>query len=95
MTAEGGTAVPSTTITDVRLWDGPDPAATWDVAFDGDGIVAVGPSGGAVSALRRTDRGAIAVGARADLLLVDDDPLRHLATARRPSAVWVGGERVV
>lgn len=42
MTAGGDTAEPSTTITDVRRWDGPDPAATWDVVFDGDGIVAGG-----------------------------------------------------
>lgn len=50
---------------------------------------------GAAAALRRTDRGPIANGQRADLLLVDGDPLDDPATARTPAAVWVAGRRAV
>lgn len=38
------------------------------------------------------DRGRIAVGLRADLVLVDGDPRSELGTLARPAAVWIAGE---
>ncbi|BDZ48535.1 amidohydrolase [Frondihabitans sucicola] len=46
---------------------------------------------GAAAAFRLADRGAIQVGRRADLLLVDRDPTVDTAALRQPNAVWVGG----
>lgn len=46
---------------------------------------------GAAAAFRLTDRGAVEVGRRADLLLVDQDPTVDTATLDRPRAIWVGG----
>lgn len=46
---------------------------------------------GAAAAFRLADRGAVEVGRRADLLLVDQDPTVDTATLERPMAVWVGG----
>lgn len=43
--------------------------------------------------LHLDDRGRIEPGARADLVLVEEDPLVGLATLREPVAVWVGGTR--
>jgi imidazolonepropionase-like amidohydrolase len=40
------------------------------------------------------DRGRIAVGARADLVLVEGDPTRDIGAARRIVAVWKRGQRV-
>ncbi|HWD77429.1 MAG TPA: amidohydrolase family protein [Kribbella sp.] len=39
-----------------------------------------------------TDRGRLTVGARADLLLVDGDPLVDITATQRILKVWVGGE---
>lgn len=50
---------------------------------------------GAAAALRLTDRGHVAIGQRADLLLTDDNPVENPTTARTPAAVWVAGQRVV
>ncbi|MGW7683688.1 amidohydrolase family protein [Kribbella sp. NPDC054772] len=38
------------------------------------------------------DRGRLVVGARADLLLVDGNPLEDITATRRISRTWVGGE---
>jgi len=38
-----------------------------------------------------SDRGRIAVGLRADLLLVDGDPLRDIAATRTIAGIWRGG----
>ncbi|MDX6344548.1 MAG: hypothetical protein QOH87_4686, partial [Trebonia sp.] len=40
------------------------------------------------------EAGVIAVGARADLLIVPGDPLQDLEVLRRPAAVIVGGRAV-
>jgi imidazolonepropionase-like amidohydrolase len=40
------------------------------------------------------DRGAITVGRRADLMLVDDDPTDDIALLRNVRAVWLGGDKV-
>lgn len=40
-----------------------------------------------------TDRGRIAAGARADLVLVDGDPTRDIEATRRIAGVWRGGHR--
>ena len=44
--------------------------------------------------LRLGDRGRIAPGLRADLLLVDGDPTRDIAALHRISAIWKNGFRV-
>lgn len=41
-----------------------------------------------------TDRGRIAAGLRADLVLVDGDPTREVSHSRAVRGVWIGGERV-
>ncbi len=41
-----------------------------------------------------TDRGRIAPGLRADLVLVDGDPTRDITQSRAVRGVWIGGERV-
>ena len=53
----------------------------------------VAATSAAASALRLTDRGRVAEGLRADLLLVDGDPTIDSAVLAHPSAVWVGGGR--
>ncbi|WP_419185803.1 amidohydrolase family protein [Rohdeia mirabilis] len=50
---------------------------------------------GAAGALRLEDRGAIAMGKIADLLVVDGDPRESLASLRRPEQVVVRGRRLV
>lgn len=40
------------------------------------------------------DRGVIAPGRRADLLLVDGDPTRDITATRNIAGVWIAGERV-
>lgn len=40
------------------------------------------------------DRGRIAPGLRADLLLVEGDPLEQITATRNITGVWIGGERV-
>jgi imidazolonepropionase-like amidohydrolase len=39
-----------------------------------------------------TDRGRLVVGARADLLLVDGDPLVDITATQRIRRIWIGGE---
>ena len=41
-----------------------------------------------------TDRGVIAPGRRADLVLVDGDPTRDISATRNIRGVWIGGYRV-
>jgi imidazolonepropionase-like amidohydrolase len=41
-----------------------------------------------------TDRGAVAPGRRADLLLVDGDPTVDISATRNIRGVWIGGRRV-
>jgi imidazolonepropionase-like amidohydrolase len=41
-----------------------------------------------------TDRGDIAPGRRADLVLVDGDPTRDISATRNIRGVWIGGRRV-
>jgi imidazolonepropionase-like amidohydrolase len=41
-----------------------------------------------------TDRGVIAPGLRADLLLVDGDPTQDISTTRNIRGVWIGGSKV-
>ena len=42
-----------------------------------------------------TDRGRIAPGLRADLLLVDGDPTRDISATRSIMNVWIGGQSTV
>jgi imidazolonepropionase-like amidohydrolase len=49
---------------------------------------------GAAAWLRRDDLGAIAPGKRADLVLIDGDPLTDIADTRKVAAVWMDGARV-
>jgi imidazolonepropionase-like amidohydrolase len=42
-----------------------------------------------------TDRGRLSPGTRADLVLVDGDPLADIAATQRVRRTWVGGENVV
>ncbi|MDP9235889.1 MAG: amidohydrolase family protein [Chloroflexota bacterium] len=49
---------------------------------------------GAAAWLRRDDLGVIAPGKRADLLLIDGEPLRDIADTRRIASVWMDGLRV-
>ncbi|WP_328393351.1 amidohydrolase family protein [Nocardia sp. NBC_00416] len=48
----------------------------------------------AASAVRLGDRGALDVGQRADLMLLDADPTADLAAARIPNQIWIGGSAV-
>ena len=48
----------------------------------------------AADAFGLDDRGAITVGRRADLLLIDGDPTRNISDTRNIRGVWVGGSRV-
>ena len=41
-----------------------------------------------------SDRGTIAAGLRADLMLIHDDPTADIDAVRKISAVWVGGARI-
>ena len=41
-----------------------------------------------------TDRGVIAPGRRADLVLVEGDPIRDISATRNIRGVWIGGRRV-
>jgi imidazolonepropionase-like amidohydrolase len=45
-------------------------------------------------AFRMTDRGRIAPGLRADLLLVDGDPTKQIRDTRKIVAIWKRGLRV-
>jgi len=45
-------------------------------------------------AFRLTDRGVIAPGKRADLVLVDGDPTRDITATRRIVSVWKKGVEV-
>lgn len=45
----------------------------------------------AAAALNLSDRGRIVEGARADLVLVDDDPITDIGVLRSPAEVWVAG----
>lgn len=49
----------------------------------------------AAAAMRLTDRGSIAPGKRADLVLLDSDPTTDIAAVRTPRRVWIGGWAVV
>jgi imidazolonepropionase-like amidohydrolase len=49
---------------------------------------------GAARSLALTDRGTLEPGKRADLLVLDADPLRDVRNVRRISEIWKGGERV-
>ncbi|MFD4636007.1 amidohydrolase family protein [Lentzea sp. NPDC058436] len=62
------------------------------------GLTPVEALAGATSLAARTfglgDRGVIAEGMRADLVLVDGDPSADVTATRNVAAVWVAGERV-
>ena len=47
-----------------------------------------------MTAFGLTDRGVIAPGRRADLVLVDGDPTRDISATRNIRGVWIGGSRV-
>ncbi|GAA4668068.1 amidohydrolase family protein [Frondihabitans cladoniiphilus] len=49
---------------------------------------------GAAAAFGLADRGAVEIGRRADLLLVDQDPTIDTSALEQPTAVWVGGVAV-
>ena len=49
---------------------------------------------GAAAALHLTDRGAIAPGLRADLVLLSADPVADIAASRKIEAVWIAGAPV-
>jgi len=48
----------------------------------------------ALSISNPTDRGTLEPGRRADLLVLDADPLRDVVNVRRIDSVWKAGERV-
>ena len=89
----------------VRLLAGTDaanPGTTWGPSLHGElellvgaGLSATealaGATGLAADAFGLTDRGRIAVGRRADLLLVDGDPTVDVTATRAIVAVWKGG----
>ncbi|MGO2037974.1 MAG: amidohydrolase family protein [Brevibacterium sp.] len=50
---------------------------------------------GAADALRLGDRGRIVTGARADLLVVETDPLSDISALRSPAEVWVAGTQLI
>jgi len=54
-----------------------------------------GATSKAADVLRLSDRGRIAPGLRADLVLVDGDPTTDISASRNVRGVWIGGERVV
>ena len=85
--------------------DASNPGTSWGVSLHGELelLVASGLAPGdalvaATSAPARAfgldDRGRIARGARADLLLVDGDPTRDIRATRRTVAVWKAGTRL-
>jgi imidazolonepropionase-like amidohydrolase len=85
--------------------DAPAPPQTYGVAMHGELELLVGAGLTPVQALaaatsaparafRLTDRGRIATGLRADLLLVDGDPTRDVGTLRRIVTVWKRGVAV-
>ncbi|MGO2862642.1 MAG: amidohydrolase family protein [Brevibacterium sp.] len=49
---------------------------------------------GAADALKLGDRGRIVTGARADLLVVETDPLSDISALRSPAEVWVAGTQL-
>ena len=53
-----------------------------------------GATGLAAQAFELTDRGHLAIGKRADLLLVQGDPLTSIRDTRQIHSVWIEGERV-
>lgn len=55
----------------------------------------ISATSGAAAALRLDDRGTIAAGQRADLILTDGDATDLLSAARTPGAVWVAGQKLV
>lgn len=55
----------------------------------------ISATSGAAAALRLDDRGTIAAGQRADLLLTDGKASDLLSAARTPCGVWVAGQKVV
>ena len=62
------------------------------------GLTPVEALAGATSLTARTfgldDRGVVAEGKRADLVLVDGDPSEDIAATRNVAAVWIAGERI-
>jgi imidazolonepropionase-like amidohydrolase len=85
--------------------DAPSPPHTYGVALHGElellveaGLTPVQALAAATSAparaFRLTDRGKIAPGLRADLVLVDGDPTRDITTTRRIVGVWKRGVAV-
>lgn len=53
-----------------------------------------GANGGLAELFGLTDRGVVAAGMRADLVLVAGDPTADLSAVRRIRAVWLGGRQV-
>jgi len=47
------------------------------------------------SAFRLSDRGRIAVGLRADLVLVEGDPTRDIRATRRIAGIWLLGKVIL
>lgn len=45
----------------------------------------------AAAAFSLADRGSLTAGCRADLVLLDADPVATPSAARQPAAVWIGG----
>ena len=85
--------------------DAPSPPLTYGVAMHGElellvaaGLTPVQALAAATSAparaFRLTDRGRIAPGLRADLVLVDGDPTRDITATRRIVTVWKRGVAV-
>ena len=69
----------STTIKNVRIFDGEKLTASTNVIIKDGHICGL------------TDRGTIAVGKRADLVLVDGDPTQDISACRNIQKVWVKG----
>ena len=85
--------------------DAPAPPQTYGVAMHGELELRVGAgltpmqalaaaTSAPARAFRLTDRGRIAPGLRADLVLVDGDPTRDITATRRIVGVWKRGVRV-
>lgn len=54
-----------------------------------------GATSGAATTFRLHDRGRIAAGYRADMILVSGDPLHDIADTRRIRGVWIAGQRIL
>jgi len=65
----------------------------WDMLPSGERLGGA-PANFSVMASRLGNRGVIEPGRRADLLLVDGDPVRDIKATQAIRRIWCGGEQV-